>query len=107
MLSYIGNDKYMFYTSSGKEIEMTKDEIGELVVVSTTQEIFCPSNICDDYFTNEKLLEELGEYASSADSDANTIDNFDKSCCDEREGETLRNVFNYLDKLLKKYRQLE
>ncbi len=51
-----------------------------------------------------KVLEELEEYVDFIDADCNTIENFDMGCCDEREVEVLRNVFNYLDKLIKKHK---
>lgn len=49
------------------------------------------------------MREELEEYASSVDADANSIENFDMKCCDVREVETLRNVFRWLDSFLKRH----
>ena len=52
---------------------------------------------------DKELLKELEDYADSIDNDINTIQNHDIACCDERELEVLRNVFDVLDKLIKKY----
>jgi hypothetical protein len=51
--------------------------------------------------TKEQLIDRLEAYADSIDDDINTINNYDMTCCDDREVETLREVFNFLERLLK------
>lgn len=104
MLIYNGNDEYVYHTLSGKEIEITKDEIQELMVVSHNQKILMNEELCKNDARIKNLLQEIEDYADSIDNDINTIDNFDMACCDEREAETLKNVFNQLEKFLKQHR---
>lgn len=50
----------------------------------------------------EDLIEDIENYTDSIDDDINTIQNYDMTCCDERELEALQNVFRVLDRILKK-----
>lgn len=107
MLIYSGNENYVYHSLSGKEVELSMDELRELVKLMFAQKLISYEDVFDEHDgdCDKNLLNDLEAYADSVDSDVNTIHNFDMGCCDVREAETLGNVFNALERLGKKYKR--